>query len=156
MPSNGESSANADKLSGIEEESDMYEAFAPHVDTSQISVLTDSPAGKVYLNFYYFYLKMTFLQLIFCFFLFFSLFFDHKRLKSDIQISNSSQIEYEYVKPKRFFFIIYIGFGILHANNDLLVFTPFSLINNNNFISDLFFVCRLPLITLLQVYGFEV
>lgn len=47
MPSNGESSANADKLSGIEEESDMYEAFAPHVDTSQISVLTDSPAGKV-------------------------------------------------------------------------------------------------------------
>lgn len=36
----------ADKLSGIEEESDMYDAFAPHVDTSQIAVLTDSPAGK--------------------------------------------------------------------------------------------------------------
>lgn len=54
MPSNGESSANADKLSGIEEESDMYEAFAPHVDTSQISVLTDSPAGKVdFLNIYH-------------------------------------------------------------------------------------------------------
>lgn len=37
----------ADKLSGIEEESDMYDAFAPHVDTSQIAVLTDSPAGKL-------------------------------------------------------------------------------------------------------------
>lgn len=38
----------SDKLSGIEEESDMYDAFAPHVDTSQIAVLTDSPAGKLY------------------------------------------------------------------------------------------------------------
>lgn len=46
MPSNGESSAAGEKLSGIEEESDMYDAFAPHVDTSQISILTDSPTGK--------------------------------------------------------------------------------------------------------------
>lgn len=38
----------SDKLSGIEEESDMYDAFAPHVDTAQITVLTDSPAGKFY------------------------------------------------------------------------------------------------------------
>lgn len=37
---------NADKLSGIEEESDMYDAFAPHVDTAQIPSVTDSPAGK--------------------------------------------------------------------------------------------------------------
>uniref|UniRef100_A0A182V2D5 TLDc domain-containing protein n=1 Tax=Anopheles merus TaxID=30066 RepID=A0A182V2D5_ANOME len=36
----------ADQLSGIEEESDIYEAFAPHVDTSNISVLTDTPPGK--------------------------------------------------------------------------------------------------------------
>ncbi|XP_062546975.1 GTPase-activating protein skywalker isoform X3 [Armigeres subalbatus] len=35
-----------DQLSGIEEESDIYEAFAPHVDTSNISVLTDTPPGK--------------------------------------------------------------------------------------------------------------
>ncbi|XP_037033830.1 GTPase-activating protein skywalker isoform X4 [Bradysia coprophila] len=43
MPSNGDTSANADKLSGIEEESDIYEAFPPHVDTAQITVLSDSP-----------------------------------------------------------------------------------------------------------------
>uniref|UniRef100_A0A182TET2 TLDc domain-containing protein n=1 Tax=Anopheles melas TaxID=34690 RepID=A0A182TET2_9DIPT len=36
----------AEQLSGIEEESDIYEAFAPHVDTSNISVLTDTPPGK--------------------------------------------------------------------------------------------------------------
>ncbi|XP_053693370.1 GTPase-activating protein skywalker isoform X2 [Sabethes cyaneus] len=35
-----------DQLSGIEEESDIYEAFAPHVDTANISVLTDTPPGK--------------------------------------------------------------------------------------------------------------
>lgn len=46
MPVNGDTSASADKLSGIEEELDMYEAFAPHVDTSQITILGDSPAGK--------------------------------------------------------------------------------------------------------------
>lgn len=46
MPSNGDTSANADKLSGIEEESDIYEAFPPHVDTAQITVLSDSPTGK--------------------------------------------------------------------------------------------------------------
>lgn len=46
MPSNGDTSANADKLSGIEEESDIYEAFPPHVDTTQITILSDSPTGK--------------------------------------------------------------------------------------------------------------
>lgn len=38
---------HADQLSGIEEESDMYDAFAPHVDTAQIAVHADSPAGKL-------------------------------------------------------------------------------------------------------------
>lgn len=49
MPVNGDTSASVDKLSGIEEEADMYEAFAPHVDTSQITVLTDSPPGKFHI-----------------------------------------------------------------------------------------------------------
>lgn len=47
MPSNADNLAHADKLSGIEEETDMYEAFAPHVDTSQITVLTDTPPGEI-------------------------------------------------------------------------------------------------------------
>lgn len=55
MPSNGDTSANADKLSGIEEESDIYEAFPPHVDTAQITVLSDSPTGKQTLFFSHFY-----------------------------------------------------------------------------------------------------
>lgn len=55
MPSNGDSSANADKLSGIEEESDIYEAFPPHVDTAQITVLSDSPTGKHSFYFFFFF-----------------------------------------------------------------------------------------------------
>lgn len=47
LTNENETMAMSDKLSGIEEESDMYDAFAPHVDTSQIAVLTDSPAGKL-------------------------------------------------------------------------------------------------------------
>ncbi|XP_037805911.1 GTPase-activating protein skywalker isoform X8 [Lucilia sericata] len=40
MPYNRDTaSAQADKLSGIEEESDLYEGFAPHVETSEIKVL---------------------------------------------------------------------------------------------------------------------
>lgn len=39
----------SDKLSGIEEETDMYEAFAPHVDASQITFIADSPPGNYYL-----------------------------------------------------------------------------------------------------------
>lgn len=39
MPYNRETSMQADKLSGIEEESDLYEGFAPHVETSEIKVL---------------------------------------------------------------------------------------------------------------------
>ena len=39
MPYNRDNSSQADKLSGIEEESDLYEGFAPHVETSEIKVL---------------------------------------------------------------------------------------------------------------------
>lgn len=40
MPYNRDaSSAQADKLSGIEEESDLYEGFSPHVDTAEIKSL---------------------------------------------------------------------------------------------------------------------
>lgn len=46
MPVNGDTAISADKLSGIEEESDVYEGFAPHVDRTQITLLTDSPPGK--------------------------------------------------------------------------------------------------------------
>lgn len=46
MPVNGDAAISADKLSGIEEESDVYEGFAPHVDRAQITLLTDSPPGK--------------------------------------------------------------------------------------------------------------
>lgn len=35
-----------DMLSGIEEESDIYEAFAPHVDFTSISLSTESSPGK--------------------------------------------------------------------------------------------------------------
>lgn len=37
---------HADMLSGIEEESDIYEAFAPHVDVSNISLSTESSPGE--------------------------------------------------------------------------------------------------------------
>lgn len=46
MPVNGDTAISADKLSGIEEECDVYEGFAPHVDRTQITLLNDSPAGK--------------------------------------------------------------------------------------------------------------
>lgn len=41
MPHNHEMAAvaMADKLSGIEEESDLYEGFASHVETSEIKML---------------------------------------------------------------------------------------------------------------------
>ena len=35
-----------DMLSAVEEESDIYEGFAPHVDPTDITVLTDTPTGK--------------------------------------------------------------------------------------------------------------
>lgn len=52
MPySRDSASAQADKLSGIEEESDLYEGFAPHVETSEIKVLDHysqpKPSGKL-------------------------------------------------------------------------------------------------------------
>lgn len=37
MPLNGDT-INADKLSGIDEESDIYEGFSPHVDRAQVSL----------------------------------------------------------------------------------------------------------------------
>lgn len=47
MPLNGDT-INADKLSGIDEESDIYEGFSPHVDRSQIVLPDPSPtSGKV-------------------------------------------------------------------------------------------------------------
>ncbi|CAD6999461.1 unnamed protein product [Ceratitis capitata] len=40
MPYNRDTlAAQADKLSGIEEETDLYEGFSPHVDTSEIKSL---------------------------------------------------------------------------------------------------------------------
>ncbi|XP_033150861.1 GTPase-activating protein skywalker isoform X12 [Drosophila busckii] len=46
----GDTSAQADKLSGILEESDLYEGFAPHVETSEIKTLDfynlPKPTGK--------------------------------------------------------------------------------------------------------------
>lgn len=42
MPLNGDT-INADKLSGIDEESDIYEGFSPHVDRSQIVLSDPSP-----------------------------------------------------------------------------------------------------------------
>lgn len=51
MPVNGDTAISADKLSGIEEESDVYEGFAPHVDRTQITLLTDSPPGKSFFLF---------------------------------------------------------------------------------------------------------
>lgn len=46
MPGNAGSVIQADMLSGIEEESDIYEAFAPHVDYTSISLSTESSPGK--------------------------------------------------------------------------------------------------------------
>jgi hypothetical protein len=39
-------------LSVLEEESDIYEVFPPHVDTSSIPILTDSPTKKPALKTY--------------------------------------------------------------------------------------------------------
>lgn len=36
----------ADMLSGIEEESDIYEGFAPHVDFATISISHENSPGK--------------------------------------------------------------------------------------------------------------
>lgn len=50
MPLNGDT-INADKLSGIDEESDIYEGFSPHVDRSQIVLPDPSPTtGKYFFH----------------------------------------------------------------------------------------------------------
>lgn len=46
MPINAGGGIQADMLSGIEEESDIYEAFAPHVDYSNIPLSTESSPGE--------------------------------------------------------------------------------------------------------------
>lgn len=47
MPVNAGGIIHADMLSGIEEESDIYEAFAPHVDYTNIPLSTDNSPGKL-------------------------------------------------------------------------------------------------------------
>lgn len=56
MPySRDSASAQADKLSGIVEESDLYEGFAPHVETSEIKVLDFYNLPKSTGEFYFFF-----------------------------------------------------------------------------------------------------
>lgn len=50
MPVNAGGGIQADMLSGIEEESDVYEAFAPHVDVINIPLSTESSPGKEKFN----------------------------------------------------------------------------------------------------------
>lgn len=46
MPVNAGGAIQTDMLSGIEEESDIYEAFAPHVDFTNIPLSTESSPGE--------------------------------------------------------------------------------------------------------------
>ena len=46
MPVNAGGAIQGDMLSGIEEESDVYEAFAPHVDCTNISLSAESSPGE--------------------------------------------------------------------------------------------------------------
>lgn len=46
MPVNAGGAIQSDMLSGIEEESDIYEAFAPHVDYTNIPLSTESSPGE--------------------------------------------------------------------------------------------------------------
>lgn len=48
MPVNAGGAIQTDMLSGIEEESDIYEAFAPHVDCSNIPLSTESSPGELF------------------------------------------------------------------------------------------------------------
>lgn len=52
MPLNGDT-INADKLSGIDEESDIYEGFSPHVDRSQIVLPDPSPTTGKLITFFF-------------------------------------------------------------------------------------------------------
>lgn len=47
MPLNGDT-INADKLSGIDEESDIYEGFSPHVDRTLIVLPEPTSTGKIF------------------------------------------------------------------------------------------------------------
>lgn len=48
MPMNGTNNTmHSEMLSGIEEETDIFEAFAPHVDTSTISISTENSPGML-------------------------------------------------------------------------------------------------------------
>ena len=47
MPGNASSAMmQSDMLSGIEEETDIYEGFAPHVDTSSLNLSADASPGE--------------------------------------------------------------------------------------------------------------
>ncbi|KAL5280881.1 TBC1D24 family protein [Megaselia abdita] len=48
MPQNGEASVLSDnnKIHEIDNDKDLYEAFAPHVDTTQITITPSTPTGK--------------------------------------------------------------------------------------------------------------
>lgn len=48
MPVNAGGAIQSDMLSGIEEESDVYEAFAPHVDIVNIPLSTESSPGRIF------------------------------------------------------------------------------------------------------------
>lgn len=50
MPVNNAGSAHVEMLSGIEEETDLYEGFSPHVDTNNVSVIADVPSPGKYHN----------------------------------------------------------------------------------------------------------
>lgn len=53
MPQNGEASVLSDnnKIHEIEHDKDLYEAFAPHVDTTQITITPPTPTGEFFLQY---------------------------------------------------------------------------------------------------------
>lgn len=52
MPQNGEASVLAEnnRFHEIENDKDLYEAFAPHVDTTQITISPPSPTGGFFIS----------------------------------------------------------------------------------------------------------
>lgn len=49
MPGGG--AVQTDMLSGIEEESDIYEGFAPHVDYATVPISNESSPGNIIISF---------------------------------------------------------------------------------------------------------
>lgn len=56
MPGGGV--VQADMLSGIEEESDIYEGFAPHVDYATVPISNESSPGMCPSSFFYSYVSI--------------------------------------------------------------------------------------------------